>query len=480
MTFDESILEQYNYFNIDFTEFNYIFILSGLFDNNFKSLYPNILKNSLILFEKDFKEADKLLNEYEKEIGNKKKFILISPCDELEANIATFHGNKSIYYFIGYCLNYNHEHDFNFLFNFYKYYTIIDSSEELIEQLFKLNILFSYRKKQNYKVKNKMTETFELNDEDTNFLKDFNNECAKNNTIVSHFYRNYKFKMDTDESYFIFIQSLTLLNKYLEDKNYTLLFNIFGNLANRLTKYENKKEKLLYSINLLKNLHILYLYFSHYPYLYEAITDEELEGILSKFKSDLNRKDLLENEIFAFNSIIQYVDNLASKVSRGLSILNEKFELKILQKLFIEIHCSNDVLYKGYKYSLFIEYYQVKNFLRDIDFCIGIALIDIIRAYLGFNYPLTKTIHKLYLGKELRYSLNNLYSIQEKKLNDDKSKDKPMIVYNNSIKFKDTIVLGDKQFHKKIREINLPCENIFYFNEEEFYNFCLVPKKIRH
>ena len=53
-----------------------------------------------------------------------------------------------------------------------------------------------------------------------------------------------------------------------------------------------------------------------------------------------------------------------------------------------------------------------------------------------------------------------------------------MIVYNNSIKFKDTIVLGDKQFHKKIREINLPCENIFYLNEEEFYNFCLVPKKI--
>ena len=146
MTFDESILEQYNYFNIDFTEFNYIFILSGLFDGNFKSLYPNILKNSLILFEKDFKEADKLLNEYEKEIGNKKKFILISPCDELEANIATFHGNKSIYYFIGYCLNFNHEHDFNFLFNFSKYYTIIDSSEELIEQLFKLNILFLIEK----------------------------------------------------------------------------------------------------------------------------------------------------------------------------------------------------------------------------------------------------------------------------------------------------------------------------------------------
>lgn len=179
ITFNENILEQYKYFDIDFTEFNYIFILSGLFDNNFKSLYPNILKNSLILFGKDFKEADKLLNEYEKEIGNKKKFILISPCDELETNIATFHGNKSIYYFIGYCLNFDHEHDFNFLFGFSKYYTIIDSSEELIEQLFKLNTLFSYRKKQNYKVKDKMTETFELNDEDTNFLKDFNNECSK-------------------------------------------------------------------------------------------------------------------------------------------------------------------------------------------------------------------------------------------------------------------------------------------------------------
>jgi hypothetical protein len=39
-------------------------------------------------------------------------------------------------------------------------------------------------------------------------------------------------------------------------------------------------------------LHILYLYFSNYPYIYGALSDDEIDIILSDFKPDISKIDL--------------------------------------------------------------------------------------------------------------------------------------------------------------------------------------------
>ena len=191
ITFNGNVIEQYNYIKMDFSEFNYIFISPEPLIQLFKPMYSNILKNALIFFPKDFGEAEKLLNDYENIILNKKKCILISPCDTLERNIKTFQDNKNILYLIGYCLDFNREHDMNnILLHFSKFYIIANSSEELVEQIFKLNTIFNYRKKQNYEIKNNINDFFELNDDNSMFLFDFNNDCSKNNTIVGKLYDN--------------------------------------------------------------------------------------------------------------------------------------------------------------------------------------------------------------------------------------------------------------------------------------------------
>ena len=53
-------------------------------------------------------------------------------------------------------------------------------------------------------------------------------------------------------------------------------------------------------------------------------------------------------------------------------------------------------------------------------------------------------------------------------------------IYNESIKYNNTIVLGDKQFHDSIKKMNLPCENIYYVNNNDFPSFLQNPKKINN
>ena len=290
---------------------------------------------------------------------------------------------------------------------------------------------------------------------------------------------NNEFKRKNDDSYFSFIHSLTLLNHCLETKKYDFLHHVFNELINKLFNNGDEIEKLLCAINLLKNLHILYLYFANYPYLYGALNDEEIDSVLSNFNPESDRIDILKIETLAINMIIKSADNLANKVKEGKSILHEIFDLKILQRFLIEIYFSTQIIYKKYNTSQIKEYYQVKNFLRDIDFCLGISLKNIL-IYLSNKYPFAKLIEDLYCDKDQRFYFLSIYSTQHLKMNDNinENENEQLKTYNKSIKYKDTIVLGDKQFHNLISKINLPCENIIYLNEEEFSNFFQVPQKI--
>ena len=148
--------------------------------------------------------------------------------------------------------------------------------------------------------------------------------------------------MAQEKLYFLFIQSLTLLNKYLDENNYNMLSNYVKNLHNLIISPNDEREKVFANVKFLKNLHILYLYFSNYPYLYGVLTDEEIDNILSVFKPDINQIVLGEFYILQFNSLIHDVDKFASKINKGISILHEKENLKLFQKLLIIINLSKD------------------------------------------------------------------------------------------------------------------------------------------
>ena len=86
---EENPLKKYeNYFEkIEFNKCNYSFIIPEPFSDLFASFYTKILKDTFIVFPKDFKQAKELLNDYGNEMGIEENWIVISPCMELEKNI---------------------------------------------------------------------------------------------------------------------------------------------------------------------------------------------------------------------------------------------------------------------------------------------------------------------------------------------------------------------------------------------------------
>ena len=159
---EEHPLMKYNFFKISFNICHYIFIVPEQFSLLFSSFYSIILNNSLIFFPKDFQQAKELIKDYENEREIQNNWIIISPCTELEKNIEEFNENKNIYFIIGYCYIFNHEHNFEYLYKFRKFYKIVESCDEILEILFKLNNIYYFRKKQKYELLNDENEIMEL------------------------------------------------------------------------------------------------------------------------------------------------------------------------------------------------------------------------------------------------------------------------------------------------------------------------------
>ena len=468
-------LKKFDYFKIDFTICNYIFITPERLTEQFSSFYSKIFKNSVIFFPKDFQQAKEVLNNYKSKAGNKGNWIVISPCEELEGNIKAFHENKNIYYFIGYCPMNSHKHNLDFFYKFYKYYGIVRSSSELIEKIFKLNNIFYYRKKQKYGINNNINDIFDLK-YDTKFIFDFNNECSKNNVIYYKYLELYNYKMAQEKLYFLFIQSLTLLNKYIEKGRFDIVLNYIKNLLGFIFSF-NGVEKTHKASNFIKNLHILYLYFSNYPYIYGVLTVEEIDEALSAYKTDEKQMTSPLAYLVFFGDLSEVVDELASKVDEGKSILHEKKQLKILHNFLIFAILTKDQMEGKYKVSDIGQYYQIKFYLRDIDFCLGKFIIHIFQL-LSNIYPFKSQIMTTYFNKDKRFLLYLEYQVQTTRQRQNKIEDEQAKAYNKAIKYNDTIVLGDKQFHDLIKKMRLPCNNIYYKNENQFANFFEVPKTI--
>ena len=221
----ENPLKSYDYYfkKKDFTKCNYSFIVPEHLSEFFSSFYPKILKDCFIFFPKDFQQSKELIDDYESEAGNEKKWIIISPCVELEKNIKIFHEKESIVCFIGYCPIINHVHD-DILYFLPKFYGIFNSSNELIKKLFELSNIFYYRKKNKYELDNNI-ETLELKN-DSKFFIDIKDPNDKHQIILEKLTNFTGFKMNDDYLFLNAIKSFNLLNKYFEEQNFETLYNI--------------------------------------------------------------------------------------------------------------------------------------------------------------------------------------------------------------------------------------------------------------
>ena len=475
--FEKDPLKKYNFFKIRFNICNYIFIIPESFSLLFSSFYTKILKDALIFFPKDFNEAKDLLNAYESEVGIKENWIIISSCIELEKNINDLHDNKDIYRFIGYCPIFNHDDNIEFFYNFSKFYGIVNTCEELAEKLFKLNNIFYYRKKQNYDINNINNKDIIETKLERKILIDLQNDYSKNHIIYEKLDKYFEFKIKDDDCYFAFIKSLTLFNKCLEIKDYNFLFNQVKKLADMIILSDSADENKLFSSIFFKNLHILYLYFTNYPYFYGKLSDEEILQIISNFKSNMDKTELESNIVSGFNSLITLVDNLAYKIDKGLSILNENEKLKNMQRIIIEINFSMEQLNQGINIEEICKFYQIKNYIRDIDFCLGKLFLNIFIGYCK-DYPLKFELTHPYISKEKRLAYYILYTSHQEKYNDNEKEEEKLL--NKTIKYNDTLVIGDNIFHNLIKKINLPCKNSYYINEKQIAEFFETPHKINN
>jgi hypothetical protein len=105
----------------------------------------------------------------------------------------------------------------------------------------------------------------------------------------------------------------------------------------------------------------------------------------------------LEIHFIKFNIFGNIVNELSSQVEKGFSILNDKERLKILHHFLIKFDCSIEQLKNGYNIKELSQYYQIKNFYRDIAFCLGKFIMNIFTNYIE-GYPFSLEIFQHFLN----------------------------------------------------------------------------------
>ena len=472
-------LEDYDYFDIKFTICNYIFIVPEKYIEAFSSFYSNILKDTFIIFAKDSQQAAELLNDYEKEEeeGNRQNWIFICPCIELENNIKTFQKKTNIYFFFGYCPIDEHDHDVLIFYRFPKYYDIVFSYSEFIKKLFELIIIINYKKKFKYELDNNNLDVYQLENA-PNFFIELNNDESKDQSIYDKIGKYYNYKIKGNKYIFGIIKYMTLLNKFVEEKKFIQLFLFIGELKDMIIILNDTIEDALFCALFLYRLLQLNLYFFNYPYFYGALTDEEMNEIYSDFSPDITKDELYAKISSKFNEINFIVINLSYKIDDGISILNEKDDLQSFHMLLIEINFCIENYFKDYDPLEINKFYQIKNYNRDISFCLGRFVYNIFYYYCK-NILCKAEILNPYMAIEKRLSHYGCYSLFSKYDKDIKNEEESKI-FNKAIKYNDTVVIGDKNFHNIMIKMKLPCKNIYFLEEKEISNFFRNTKKLNN
>ena len=210
---------------------------------------------------------------------------------------------------------------------------------------------------------------FEVNDY---FIPNFNYKCNENIDLENsnENYESSKFKISVEkenvelEKYNkLCIKMLKYLDRddIMNDikKSTTENSSIINLFINNLARIRGEAVYQLI-ISFVKYPILLSLYFNKYPYLLNLLTFQEVEEIIKDPQTDDNNSQQL----------LYSMEELYQKISNNESILDEKEELKELQIAIL--YFTVDYL-KVFNQS-FLNYYQIINFFRDIDFCLKVFI----------------------------------------------------------------------------------------------------------
>ena len=123
----------------------------------------------------------------------------------------------------------------------------------------------------------------------------------------------------------------------------------------------------------------------------------------------------------------------------------------------------------------FFKFYQIKNYCRDIDICLLKFLYY--NLYFCKYYPLFSDISDYMYTYKINVN-NSFYMLHFRKDSKSYENEKEKI-FNESIRYNDTIIIGNKKFHYFIKNIKLPCKNKYFIDDktDEITKFFETPKK---
>ena len=231
-------------------------------------------------------------------------------------------------------------------------------------------------------------------------------------------------------------------------------------------------------INFLSELTLVALYFSKFAYLYGYLNYDETTTIL-------NKEITLKNFRDDYKELIKiHLPALFTKLIQGnVSILEENIHLKFLHSFLIKFAKLNATTFMTeFKFENFNRFPSMVKYLMDIDFCLKYFFCNIYGYFKDKNLYISLTSSIMGIDKRIQnydfyFCLNSTKNIALNFVNDN-----DFSTLNESLKIVDFIVIGDTNFHQKIKSIenNFTHKKIPYLSMAEVKSYLISKKQAKY
>ena len=447
--------------NSNFKYFN-IFWYNPNKSNDYK-LFKKCFEN--VQFYQAF-DIEAIINFFEK-LSSLEEWIIITPGAGGEKMISKLHDNPSIKAFIIFCGKPKLHKEWSKKYE--KIKCITNDPILLTEQFINLNKdykipVFNYNDSNNkMKIKIdfdlhftnlKSKNTFSLNSilrENEDAMKSINKNVNKYNIFCM---KTFHYLKNQDKCFDDFIESI-------KDEK-AIFYRFIKNIK------INETERIKKIIKFVKNITLISLYFSQYPYLFQLLSYDEINYLLNDQITPKNYMELYNERVYDIS------EKLNEKLMNNKSILDNIDDLKQIQ-IFAIIFSYYGLSRNRYKD--FIEFYQIINMYRDMDFSLKFLLYYIYLIFKGGKNIFMNDLYCAFNTSDFRTSRIFL-SYANNKLKNYKTllNEKDQKIIDETLTIKDFIIVGDNNFHNKIKQIEKKKIN---FNSIKYLKLNEISKYIK-
>ena len=427
--YEKELIENFKYFNIFW------------FDPNKSHDFDHFIKYfENVQIYKGF-DIETVLNFFKKE-SSIEEWIVITPGTKGEELVSKLHENKSIKAFCVFCFNPQFHQEW--VKKYEKIKCLTNDPITLTEKFIELNKEylipnFNYDEKIN---KKKIDFDLNFNPKD---LKP-NNKFSLNSVLREFSDLNKSFNKNQNKYNIFCMKTLHYLKK---ENCFDDFIKTIKNENVPFYKYvENIKieetERIKKIIKFVENITLISLYFSKYPYLLNLFSSQEIKNLLIEDITPKNYMKLYNDEVYEIS------EKFCEKINKNESILNDKEDLKKIQ-----IFCILFTYFglARYRKKEFLDYHQITNFYRDIDFCLKFLIFYI---YLIFDDKKNKFMSDLNSSLnvcDFRVTFFMVYANSKLKNFKNTLNEEDQRIVDESLNIKDFLVIGDINFRNNVKAI---------------------------